>query len=628
MIRWRTLCGAAVASVLICGSAYAHGLQPIQVQIKEREPGAFLVQWRTPKVLPAQAMPRPKLPESCRPEGERVLLDQPGGWLCRQVYRCPEGLAGRTIAIDSPFTNPTLTTVVRVELLSGERFAHALAPMEEFWQVPEADVGSFAAWLRSSRSTVLAGAGHILGHWVHLAFLLALLLLGGATGSVPLVTAFAVGQLLAVAVTAALGRTFDPAAAEISVAIAVAFLACEALRPAPAPRRLAGLAAAAGLLHGLALAALLPAAADRGGTAWSELLVLVLGMDAVMLVVALGVPMVTGFAAGRRSAERLRPVFTYAVGATAVAAALVLAFEPPSTVDAATISPRLPGMSGTSASGLPGSRRVAPQAGEAPIESYLAVEPFEVRNEVLIRVSEVAGAIDLAAGGDNFIPIDVQDGVARRIGALVASRTAVAIDGEPAEGIVDRVGFMSADATGVLPRQMPVREAIDDALVGVTIVYLTAGMPDAVTLAWKEFGAAVAAIPATVIDPESSVSTVLTAERPELRWENQLMENPVPTVAGVAVEPARLPVPWFSLALVGAATALLVGGSPRRRGSSSPSRSSPGRSPRSRSRCRHRLPDLPRPARRAASSPACCRMSIAPSSSVTRPPPTIVSPSP
>ena len=105
--------------------ALAHEGQPVQVQIKEREPGSFLVQWKVPGVIPARAMPVPVLPESCRPEGERVLIEHAGGWLNRQVYRCPDGIAGQTIGIRYPVRNATITTILRVELLSGERFADA-----------------------------------------------------------------------------------------------------------------------------------------------------------------------------------------------------------------------------------------------------------------------------------------------------------------------------------------------------------------------------------------------------------------------------------------------------------------------------------------------------------------------
>ncbi len=554
----KLLC-APLAILLTVTSAPAHGGRPVQVQIIEREPGSFLVQWRVPKVVPVSAMPSPVLPEHCRPEGERVFLDQAGGFLNRQVYRCREGLAGHTIGIRYPFHNPSLTTVVRVELLSGERFAHALAPTEDSWQVPEVGAGTFAGWLRNARYAVMTGLSHILGSWVHVTFLVALLLLGGSTGSVRLVTAFAVGQLVAAASAAALGRAFDPMVAEICVAIAVAFLAREALRPLPRSSRLAGLAAGAGLFHGLALSSLLPASGSTG-IPFPELLVLVIGMDAALLILALGVAIVGQLAAERWQTTSLRPALTYVIGGTAVAAAMSLAFEGPASDAVPTVSSVLPGMSAmTSTAGLAGSRRLAPQTVDAPIQSFLAVEPFEIRNEVLVRLRDLTSEIDLEVG-DGFVEIGEQDAVARRIGEFVVARTAVEIDGEEAAGLIDRVGFMTADATGVLPRQTPVRESIGEALVGVTVVYLTSGMPDDVALVWNEFSDAVPAIPATVIDPEASRSTVLTTAQPGLSWENELMENPVPTVAGVAVEPARFPVPLISLALLVVAIVLVTSG--------------------------------------------------------------------
>jgi hypothetical protein len=115
-------------------------------------------------VPPVQvAMPHPELPAHCRPEGERVVLTQSGGWLNRQAYRCPGGLAGHAIGIRYPVPNPSIRTVMRLELLSGERFAHALSAMESAWQVPEANVGPITQWLRDARGAVLTGTSWGIG---------------------------------------------------------------------------------------------------------------------------------------------------------------------------------------------------------------------------------------------------------------------------------------------------------------------------------------------------------------------------------------------------------------------------------------------------------------------------------
>lgn len=557
----------AFGVALAATPARADDVRPVQVHIREREQDNFLVQWLVPKVLPIQAMPSPVLPVHCQPEGERVVLDRPGAWLNRQAYRCSGGLYGHALSISYPISNPGLTTVLRLDLLSGERFAHALSPTEDSWRVPEEDVGAFESWLRGARSAVVVGSSHVAGHWVHIAFILALVLLGGtAAGPIRLITAFAAGQVVAVAVTTALGRQFDPTIAEICVAIAVVLLARESLRPAPERRRVAGLAAGAGLFHGLALAGLLTAATGFGEAApWWSLLVLVLGMDAALLVLAAVVQGVERLVSRRRTTVRPRRAITYVVGATAVTAVLTLAFnEPAASPTAAAPSARLPGMAATSSMGAQASRRLAPQAPSSPIQSYLAVEPFEVRHEVLLRVQDLADEVGARPAG-SYLEIAAQEGVARRVAEYVTAHSILEIDGEIASGIVDRVSFMAVDAQGVLPRQTPVRESLEEAFVGVTVVYLTSGVPDEVALSWDMPAEGRQPIPATVIDPESSRSRTLTAEQRTLRWENELLEDPVPTVTAVAVEPRRLPVPLLSLPLLALAVILAASGARGRR---------------------------------------------------------------
>ena len=57
--------------------AMADGLRPVRVAVRELASGDFDVQWSVPKVIPPQAMPSPRLPDQCSPEGERTFLDQP-----------------------------------------------------------------------------------------------------------------------------------------------------------------------------------------------------------------------------------------------------------------------------------------------------------------------------------------------------------------------------------------------------------------------------------------------------------------------------------------------------------------------------------------------------------------------
>ena len=550
---------AAVPAALPAASA--HEGQPIQVQIQEQEPGAFLVQWRVPKTLPIEAMPALVLPESCRAEGELTVIELPAAWLNRQLYRCSEPLPGQIIQISYPLYNPAMTTLVRIDFLSGERFAHVLNPTEDSWRVPEAGADGIA-WLRGARRAVLDGISHLLGHWVHLLFLVAICLLGRSL-SIRLATAFAAGQLAAVALAAGLGIRPDPRVAEICVAIAVAFLAAQALRPPEQRRQLPALAAGAGLFHGFGVAAALSGAGGVAAPDWLYLLFVVLGMDAALLVLALGLNAVGAVWARRWPSGSFPRALAYGLGGTAVAVALTLGLGKGSATEAeARFSPRLPGAAG-GAGGLsmPGSRRLAPQAPDAPIQSFLAVEPYEVRHEILVRLADVVDRLRLEGdglAGEGFVEVSAQEEVGRRIADLMVERTAVEVDGEAAVPIIDRFSFMTVGPRGVLPRAAPEAEAVGEAIVGVTIAYPTPGMPDAVTLTWATFDGPEEVIPTTITDPESSISAELTAGEPMLRWENALAEDPIPTVAGIPVEPPQLPLPLASLALLAVALAFGV----------------------------------------------------------------------
>lgn len=547
MTRSRHSIALVVAVLALAAAALADGVPPMQVQITEREPDLFVVQWRVPSAIPAEAQPRPVLPAACAPDGPPVTTDTPGGWLHEQVYHCSGGLAGRIIAVEYPLASSALTSLVRVELLSGARHAHAFAAMESSWQVPDAGAEGLAGWLGHLQATVLAGLRHAVAHPVLLLLILALALLGGAGRATLLATAFAAGQLGGLGGAILLGDGLPHLVAQICVAVAVAFLAREARRPEHARRRLGGLAAAAGFFHGLAVATL--PAVDG---VWQDGLVFVVGMDAAVLVLAIIVavttPRLLRTAGATAAANTL-------LGGTAVAAALILIAAGPEPAVTAAPAPVLPLASVSGASGAGRAGRVAPAQADAPIQSFVSVEPFEVRLEALLRVQDLAGFAGV--DGDSLV-VSAQGAVVERLAALVSAHAELAIDGQPTQGAVDRAGFVTVDATGVLPRIEPITEALGSAIVGVTVLYPTAGMPQTVTFAWTGFDPAAPTVPATIIDPEATLAATLTADAPSLSWKNELLADPLPTVAVVDVVPATAPVPVLSLVLLLVAVALMM----------------------------------------------------------------------
>jgi hypothetical protein len=535
-----------VGVVLSGVSVVADGILPVTLNLREQESNRFLAQWRVPKQLPPRAIPSPVLPESCRSAGERTVTERSAAWIVRQAYVCPEGLTGQSIGIDYPFLNATVSTLLQVELLSGDRYAHMLAPGEPRWRVPRETAHDARAWYRAARQAVVAGAEHFAGNGVHVAFVLVLVALGGLAASFRLVSAFSAGQLVAVVVSSATGMWLAPPLAEVGLAAAVALLAREALRPPEERRQLVLLAASAGLVHGLGLARLVLPPVDHDGSTLVFYGLVVLGMDASLLVAALAGSSLRRILPERLSRRAVATAAVYGIGVIAIALALGFPAADATTASAESTSgirmPDLPIPEG--AAGTPGSRRVATPFPDAPLQSFVTIAPFEVRHEVLVRPRDLAGRIGLEPTGE--VAIEAQDGVKRRIRDLVARRTEVVIDGRELEPAERRVDFLGLDSRGALPRLSPIPEPIDTAWIGVTTVYVTDRTPTEVALTWSGFDSE-PTVPATITDPESSVSVELNRREPALVWTNELSEDPTPVVSAIAVQPPVLWMPVVSM---------------------------------------------------------------------------------
>ncbi|MGB6336292.1 MAG: hypothetical protein WBG96_11840, partial [Thermoanaerobaculia bacterium] len=82
--------------------------------------------------------------------------------------------------------------------------------------------------------------------------------------------------------------------------------------------------------------------------------------------------------------------------------------------------------------------------------------------------------------------------------------------------------------------------------------------PELVTLGWETFPDGIAEIPTTVTDPETSQTATLSTDQPMATWQNELMEDPAPTVTAIAVEPRTLPVPVLALFILAISALVLI----------------------------------------------------------------------
>ena len=172
---------------------------------------------------------------------------------------------------------------------------------------------------------------------------------------------------------------------------------------------------------------------------------------------------------------------------------------------------------------------------KSALMSYLYVEPHEVRHEVLIRVKDLEGWMDLGLRGKEYIEVDELDGLRQRIGEFLLAKNPVKVDGKTLKPILDRSNYVKVSITGIQLLEQPERLEISTAIVGVILAYLTEDMPQQVTVDWELFTDQIQRVPATATDPAGPLPTYLTPDDNVHTWTNFLKNYIPPTVAQVAV---------------------------------------------------------------------------------------------
>ena len=181
--------------------------------------------------------------------------------------------------------------------------------------------------------------------------------------------------------------------------------------------------------------------------------------------------------------------------------------------------------------------------------SFLYVEPFEVRHEVLTRVKDLEQWMDTGLRGREHIEVDELDGLKQRIGEFLLTKNPVRIDGQQLTPILDRTNYVKVGLQGIQLLEKPERLEIATAIVGVIITYITQAMPQEVTVDWELFTDQIQRVPTTAIDPAGPLLTYVEPDDSVHRWQNFLKNYVPPTVAQVAVDPGltQFRVPLLSL---------------------------------------------------------------------------------
>jgi len=185
--------------------------------------------------------------------------------------------------------------------------------------------------------------------------------------------------------------------------------------------------------------------------------------------------------------------------------------------------------------------------------SFLYIEPYEVRHEILTRVKDLEKWMDLGLKGNDYIEVEELDALKQRIGEFLLTKNTVKVDGVALKPILDRTNYVKVGIKGIQLLEKPERLEKSTAIVGVILTYITEGMPKEATVDWELFSDEIQRVPATSVDPAGVLPTFVDPQNPVHEWTNYLKNYKIPTVIEVTVadtvEELNIPV-LFVLSLV------------------------------------------------------------------------------
>lgn len=163
--------------------------------------------------------------------------------------------------------------------------------------------------------------------------------------------------------------------------------------------------------------------------------------------------------------------------------------------------------------------------------SFIYVEPYEVRHEILIRLQDVLPRLDFRPAHPGRIEGTEREALKQAIGAYLAAHNPLRIDEASVPPELDRVEFVRFDRRGV--QVLGEAEPLDSAtaLVGVILVYLTDRPAHGIELEWQSFGKADSRRPVTVQYGIESFESYVTRQNPVFQWSSdevfEVPEEPV-----------------------------------------------------------------------------------------------------
>lgn len=196
---------------------------------------------------------------------------------------------------------------------------------------------------------------------------------------------------------------------------------------------------------------------------------------------------------------------------------------------------------------------------DSPLSAFIYIEPYEVRQEIIIRPKDLQHWVELGLAEKEVITVAEQEAITKKAAEFLAANAPLTIDGQPVDGILDRAQFIYRNlrTSGVInpPRDLDPYAAT----LGVIFYYPRKGYPQEVAMKWELFNDRIRVVPAAATDEAGSRTYRVTPDDPVMTWMNRLESPTIPGLVDVANPPRIGPLGYgiaSLVSLIGAMVAL------------------------------------------------------------------------
>jgi hypothetical protein len=183
----------------------------------------------------------------------------------------------------------------------------------------------------------------------------------------------------------------------------------------------------------------------------------------------------------------------------------------------------------------------------SPLMIFLSVEPFQVRQEILIQAAAVSHYMHLEKKNPSTLPIESQKQIKKEIQEAIIEKNVAYINSVQVQPTEIITNFITLGRGGVATRQTPIEEDMNDAIIGITFVYDIDAFPDSILIDWQMFPDSVRTIEASTVDPHGAFASTLTPEKHTIFWKSRIAGYQAPVLKPIEIHESSKPL--FTLVL-------------------------------------------------------------------------------